>query len=164
MLFRSKKIIIMSSLVFLLALTAVLNVLLATDTIAFGNSNGTVTTSNYFTTFRTERTTTRSEELLQLDSVIALYEEDSDKYKEAVNLKLKIVEMMENELMLETLIKSRGFSDAVVSIGMDSENVNVFVNSNELDYNTAMAIYKMLTEEVNVSPTSIIILPVYSQV
>ena len=161
---KTKKIIIMSSLVFLLALTAVLNVLLATDTIAFGNSNGTVTTSNYFTTFRTERTTTRSEELLQLDSVIALYEEDSDKYKEAVNLKLKIVEMMENELMLETLIKSRGFSDAVVSIGMDSENVNVFVNSNELDYNTAMAIYKMLTEEVNVSPTSIIILPVYSQV
>ena len=161
---KTKKIIIMSSLVFLLALTAVLNVLLATDTIAFGNSNGTVTTSNYFTTFRTERTTTRSEELLQLDSVIALYEEDSDKYKEAVNLKLKIVEMMENELMLETLIKSRGFSDAVVSIGMDSENVNVFVNSNELDYNTAMAIYKMPTEEVNVSPTSIIILPVYSQV
>ena len=161
---KTKKIIIMSSLVFLLALTAVLNVLLATDTIAFGNSNGTVTTSNYFTTFRTERTTTRSEELLQLDSVIALYEEDSDKYKEAVNLKLKIVEMMENELMLETLIKSRGFSDAVVSIGMDSENVNVFVNSNELYYNTAMAIYKMLTEEVNVSPTSIIILPVYSQV
>ena len=161
---KTKKIIIMSSLVLLLAVTAVLNVLLATDTIAFGNSNGTVTTSNYFTTFRTERTTTRSEELLQLDSVIALYEEDSDKYKEAVNLKLKIVEMMENELMLETLIKSRGFSDAVVSIGMDSENVNVFVNSNELDYNTAMAIYKMLTEEVNVSPTSIIILPVYSQV
>ena len=161
---KTKKIIIMSSLVFLLALTAVRNVLLAADTIAFGNSNGTVTTSNYFTTFRTERTTTRSEELLQLDSVIALYEEDSDKYKEAVNLKLKIVEMMENELMLETLIKSRGFSDAVVSIGMDSENVNVFVNSNELDYNTAMAIYKMLTEEVNVSPTSIIILPVYSQV
>ena len=161
---KTKKIIIMSSLVFLLALTAVLNVLLATDTIAFGNSNGTVTTSNYFTTFRTERTTTRSEELLQLDSVIALYEEDSDKYKEAVNLKLKIVEMMENELMLETLIKSRGFSDAVVSIGMNSDNVNVFVNANELDYNTALTIYTMLVEEVGSDPGSVIILPVYSQV
>lgn len=161
---KKKKIIIMSSLVFLLAITAVLNVLLATNTIAFGDSNSAVTTSNYFTTFRTERTTTRSEELMQLDSVIALYEEDSDKYKEAVDLKLKIVSMMENELMLETLIKSRGFTDAVVSIGMDSDNVNVFVNSNELDYNTAMSIYTMLVDEVNVSPTSIIILPVYSQV
>ena len=161
---KKKKIIIMSSLVFLLALTAVLNVLLATNVIASGNSNAAVTTSNYFTTFRSERSTTRSEELLQLDSVIALYEEDSDKYKEAVNLKLKIVEMMENELMLETLIKSRGFSDAVVSIGMDSDNVNVFVNSNELDYNTAMSIYTMLKDEVGVAPGSIIILPVYSQV
>ncbi len=161
---KKKKIIIMSSLVFLLALTAVLNVLLATNVIASGNSNAAVTTSNYFTTFRSERTTTRSEELIQLDSVIALYEEDSDKYKEAVDLKLKIVGMMENELMLETLIKSRGFSDAVVSIGMDSDNVNVFVNSNELDYNTAMAIYTMLKDEVGVAPGSIIILPVYSQV
>ena len=132
---KKKKIIIMSSLVFLLALTAVLNVLLATNVIASGDS--AVTTSNYFTTFRTERTTSRSEELLQLDSVIALYEEDSEKYKEAVDLKLKIVNMMENELMLETLIKSRGFSDAVVSIGMNSDNVNVFVNSYSREPDTA---------------------------
>ena len=101
---------------------------------------------------------------MQLDSVIALYEEDSDKYKEAVNLKLKIVEMMENELLLETLIKSRGFSDAVVSIGMNSDNVNVFINSNELDYNTALSIYTVLKDEVGIAPGSIIILPVYSQV
>ncbi len=68
---KKKKIIIMSSLVFLLALTAVLNVLLASNVIASGDSTPTMATSNYFTTFRTERTTTRSEELLQLDSVIA---------------------------------------------------------------------------------------------
>ncbi len=159
---KKKKIIIMSSLVFLLALTAVLNVLLASN--VFASDDAAVTTSNYFTTFRSERTTTRSEELLQLDSVIALYEEDSDKYKEAVNLKLKIVEMMENELLLETLIKSRGFSDAVVSIGMNSDNVNVFINSNELDYNTALSIYTVLKDEVGIAPGSIIILPVYSQV
>ena len=159
---KKKKIIIMSSLVFLLALTAVLNVLLATNVIASGDN--AVTTSNYFTTFRSERTTTRSEELVQLDSVIALYEEGSEKYQEAVDLKLKIVEMMENELLLETLIKSRGFTDAVVSIGMDSDNVNVFVNSSELDYNTALSLYTMLKDEVGVAPGSIIILPVYSQV
>ena len=159
---KKKKIIIMSSLVFLLALTAVLNVLLASN--VFASDDAAVTTSNYFTTFRSERTTTRSEELLQIDSVIALYEEDSDKYKEAVNLKLKIVEMMENELLLETLIKSRGFSDAVVSIGMNSDNVNVFINSNELDYNTALSIYTVLKDEVGIAPGRIIILPVYSQV
>lgn len=160
---KKKKIIIMSSLVFLLALAAVLNVLLASSLNASGDT-AAVTTANYFTTFRSERTTTRSEELLQLDSVIALYDEDSEKYQEAVALKLKIVEMMENELLLETLIKSRGFSDAVVSIGMNSDNVNVFINSDELDYNTALAIYTILKDEVGIAPGSIIILPVYSQV
>lgn len=159
---KKKKIIIMSSLVLLLAITAVLNVLLASNVFASGDS--AVTTSNYFTTFRSERTTTRSEEILELDRVIALYDEGSDKYNEAVDLKLKIVEMMENELLLETLIKSRGFSDAVVSIGMNSDNVNVFINSSELDYNTALSIYTVLKEEVGVAPGSIIILPVYSQV
>ena len=158
---KKKKIFIMSSLVFLLALTAVLNVLLASNVIASGDT--AVTTSNYFTTFRTERTTTRSEELMQLDSVIALYEEGSERYNEAVEMKLRIVEMMENELLLETLIKSRGFSDAVVSIGMESDNVNVFINSDELNLNTALSIYTILKEEVGIAPGSIIILPIYSQ-
>lgn len=159
---KKKKIIIMSSLVLLLALTAVLNVLLATKVSASGET--AVTTSNYFSTFRSERTTTRNEEIMQLDSVIALYEEGSEKYNEAVDLKLKIVKMMEDELLLETLIKSRGFSDAVVSIGMDSDSVNVFINSDELDYNTALSIYTILKNEAGVAPGSIIILPIYSQV
>lgn len=160
---KKKKIIIMSTLVLLLAITAVLNVFLAGTAQAADDT--AVTTSNYFTTFRSERTTTRSEELVQLDSVIALYEEGSEKYNEAVDMKLKIVEMMENELLLEAMIKSKGFSDAVVTIGLDSENVNVFINSDELNYNTALSIYTLLKDEVGVAPgENIIIMPVYSQV
>ena len=67
---KKKKIIIMSSLVFLLAVTAVLNVLLVTNNASA--DTGAITTANYFSTYRSERTTTRSEELLQLDSVIEL--------------------------------------------------------------------------------------------
>ena len=159
---KTKKIIVMSSLVLLLAVTAVLNVVLARSRSANGDS--AVVSVNYFTTYRSERTTTRSEELVQLDSVIALYDQDSEKYTEAVNLKMKIVEIMEKELALETMIKSKGFSDAVVSIGVDSDNVNVFVNSNELDMNTALSIYKCLIDEASVDPLNIIIMPVYSQV
>lgn len=159
---KKKKIIIMSSLVFLLALTAVLNVLLVNRNPA-ANAD-TVATANYFTTYRSERTTTRSEELLQLDSVIELYEEGSEKYTEAVNLKMKIVGIMEDELVLETMIKSLGFADAVVSIGMDSENVNVFINSQELNMDTALSIYNLLRNEAGVAPTNIIIMPVYSQI
>ena len=159
---KTKKIIVMSSLVLLLAVTAVLNVLLARSRTASGDS--AVVSANYFTTYRSERTATRSEELVQLDSVIALYDEGSERYAEAVNLKMRIVEIMEKELALETMIKSKGFSDAVVSIGIDSDNVNVFVNSNELDMQTALAIYKCLIDEASVDPLNIIIMPVYSQV
>ena len=77
---------------------------------------------------------------------------------------MKIVEIMEKELVLETMIKSKGFSDAVVSIGIDSDNVNVFINSNELDMQTALSIYNCLKDEASVDPLNIIIMPVYSQI
>lgn len=159
---KKKKIIVMSSLVFLLALTAVLNVLLAQNRSAVGDE--VVTTANYFATYRSERTTTRSEELLQLDSIIALYDETSEEYAEAVAAKMEIVTAMEQELQLETMIKSLGFSDTVVSIGMDSENVNVFINSDELDMDTALSIYDMLRNEAGVDAGNIIIMPVYSEI
>jgi len=159
---KKKKIIIMSSLVLLLAVTAVLNVLLVNRRTTV--SADAVETSNYFTTYRAERTSKRSEELLQIDSIIELYEEGSDKYNEAAQMKLKIVGIMENELVIETMVKSLGFSDAVVSIGIDSDNVNVFINSDELDKNTALSIYNLLRNELGVECTNIIIMPVYTQI
>ncbi len=159
---KKKKIIIMSSLVLLLAVTAVLNVLLVTNKTTADAD--TIQTSNYFSSYRAERTSKRSEELLQIDSIIELYEADSDKYNEAVDMKLKIVGIMENELVIETMIKSLGFSEAVVSIGMDSENVNVFVNTDELDKSSALSIYNLLRNELGISSTNIIIMPVYTQI
>lgn len=159
---KKKKVIIMTSLVFLLAITAVLNVLLVNR-----NSSAqadAITTANYFTSYRSERTSKRNEELLQLDNVIALYEPGSEKYNQAVEMKMKIVGIMENELVIETMVKSLGFSEAVVSIGMDSDNVNVFVNTNELDTPAALSIYNLLRNELGVPSTNIIIMPVYTQI
>ncbi|MDE7379573.1 MAG: SpoIIIAH-like family protein [Clostridia bacterium] len=159
---KKKKIIIMSSLVLLLAVTAVLNVLLVNHRTAA--SADAVTTANYFTSFRAERTSKRSQELLQIDSVIENYEAGSEKYESAMDMKLKIVGIMENELVIETMVKSLGFSDAVVSIGMDSDNVNVFINTNELDTAAALSIYNLLRNELGVPCTNIIIMPVYTQI
>ena len=55
---KTKKIIVMSSLVLLLAVTAVLNVVLARSRSANGDS--AVVSANYFTTYRSERTTTKN--------------------------------------------------------------------------------------------------------
>ncbi|HIY78398.1 MAG TPA: SpoIIIAH-like family protein [Candidatus Borkfalkia excrementavium] len=158
---KTKKIVIMSGLVLLLAVTAVFNFVLASassDPVSDG-----VTAANYFTTYRTERNTARNEELLQLDSIIENSEAGSDVYEEAMALKLQIVGMMERELLLETYIKSLGYEDAVVSIGMDSDNVNVFVNATELEYNDFLSIYNILTEEAGCDPANVNIMPIHSE-
>ena len=81
-----------------------------------------------------------------------------------MSLKLQIVEMMERELLLETYIKSLGYNDAVVSIGMDSENVNVFVNASELGYNDFLSIYNILTEEAGCDPANVNIMPIQAEI
>ena len=160
--FNKKKIIIMSSLVLLLAVTAVFNFMFATASTQTTVQGG-VTTANYFTTYRAERTTTRNEELVQLDSVIALYEEGDEKYEAATEMKMEIVAAMEKELVLENMVKSLGFSDAVVSVSSDSDNVNVFINSAELNYDTALSIYSMMKNETGIVAGNIIIMPVYAE-
>lgn len=159
---NKKKIVVMSSLVALLAVTAVFNFVLATEAETTSSDSG-VTTANYFSTYRSERTTTRNEELVQLDSVIALYEEGDEKYEAATEMKMEIVAAMEQELILENMVKSLGFSDAVVAVSADSDNVNVFINSAELNYDTALSIYNMMKNETGIVAGNIIIMPVYAE-
>ena len=159
---NKKKIIIMSSLVLLLAVTAVFNFMFA-NTSTNVTADGGVTAANYFTTYRSERTTTRNEQIVQLDSVISLYEAGDEKYEEATAMKMEIVSAMEKELILENMVKSLGFSDAVVSVSSDSDNINVFINSAELNYDTALSIYSMMKNETGVVAGNIIIMPVYAE-
>ncbi len=160
---NKKKVVWMSSLVLLLAVTAVFNFVLANTESTLTSAETDVTTSNYFTTYRAERTVARNEEIIQLDSVIALYEEGDEKYEAATEMKMEIVSAMEQELVLENMVRSLGFSDAVVSVSVDSDNVNVFVNSEELNYDTALSIYNMLKNETGVVAGNIIIMPVYAE-
>lgn len=159
---NGKKIFWMSALVLVLALTAVFNFIFANQTASAATQDG-VTTANYFTTYRAERTSTRNEELVQLDSVIALYETGDEKYEAATEMKMEIVSAMEKELVIENMVKSLGFSDAVVSVSADSSNVNVFINSAELNYDTALSIYNMLKNETGIVAGNIIIMPVYAE-
>lgn len=158
---NKKKLVVMSALVLLLAVTAVFNFVLS-------GASGTVSTdnlasANYFATYRSERTSSRSEELIQLDSVIALYEPGDDRFEEATQRKIDIVSAMEKELVIENMVKSLGFSDAVISVSATSENVNVFINTPELNYDSALSIYTMLKNETGTPASNIRIVPVYSE-
>lgn len=63
---KKKKIVILSCMVLLLAVTAVCNFLLADKS----GVDDTVATANYFTEYRTEHTKTLNEQILQLDGII----------------------------------------------------------------------------------------------
>ena len=156
---KTKKIILMSSLVVILAVTAVLNFVLTTNPSA--PTAGNSASADYFTSYRTERMTKRNQELLQLDSIIATVSTDSQEYKNAINMKLKIVDIMEKELVLESLIKAKDFTtDAVVSISQTSDNVNVFVKADTLQYNDFHKIYNILQDEAGIPAANITIMPI----
>lgn len=160
---RTKKIIIMSALVLLLAVTAVFNFVLAGSASADAGTDVT-TAANYFSTYRTDRTTNRNAELLELDSILEEADPSGSEYAEAIALKLDIVAAMEKELLLETYIKAMGYEDVVVSIGTESENVNVFVSAASLTHNDFLSIYNILTTEAGCDPANVNITPIGAEI
>ena len=158
---NTKKIALMSTLVLLLAVTAVFNFVLAGTGSATVDAGGTVSV-NYFTTYRNNRSSTRSEEFIQLDGIIAASSADSADYQNAVQRKQELVEIMEDELIMETVLKGLGFSDAVVSIN-GNEYINVFLNSSELTDDMLTQVYYALEVEQQVRDGYIIIMPINAE-
>ena len=156
---KKRKIIILSCMIALLAVTAVFNFILTTGTVN-ENEATIVNSANYFAQYRSERLTTRNEELLQLDQIIASATENSAEKSEALAMKIELTEITEKELLLENLIKAYGFEDAVVVIGLESENVNVITKSQELTTDDAILIYSIVSEEINTSPENVKIIPI----
>ncbi len=156
---KKKKIIVLSCMIALLAVTAVFNFVFTTQNV---RSDETVqaAASNYFTQYRSERLTNRNEELLQLDSVIANAEEGSLEMNDALKMKISLTENTEKEMLLENLIRAYGFEDAVVVIGLQSDNVNVMAKSPELTADDAVVIYSIISEEISVSPENVKIIPI----
>lgn len=145
-------------MVLLLAVTAVFNFVLSGS--VNKQDDNTVTTAAYFAQYKTERSQSRSEQLVQLNEIISADAENASAKTEALNMKLKLTEIIESELLIETLIESRGFEDAVVSIGLTSDSVNVLVKDNDFSQDDAVVIYTILAEELNVDPTNVTIVPV----
>lgn len=156
---KKKKIVVLSCMIALLAVTAVFNFILTAN----GNEVSetvAISSSSYFTQYRNERLSTRNEELLQLDSVIVSAEKGSSEYNDALTMKVQLTAMTEREMLLENLIKAYGFKDVVVVMGLESDNVNVITKSDELSASDAVLIYTIINEEANVSPENVKIIPI----
>ena len=156
---NKKKIIILVSLVALLVATGCLNYFLTTKKAQTTAAKQTVeqTTPTFFATYRTDREATRAQEMLYLEDIISASNTDEKTVADAQAKKLSLVGVMETELSLEGLIKSKGFDDCVVTIGTD--NVNVVVKDSELSLEEASQILNVITSETEYKASSVVIIP-----
>ncbi len=158
---KTKKIIIAVSMLLVLAVAAYLNfALLDNDKTATADGDA-VATSTFFTTYRGNWDEMRAEEINNLNEIIAV---EGDEYAEAranaTAQKQKIIELMETEMLLESLLKAKGYDDLVVTIGVDSNNVNVIAAKESLTLQDTAIIYNTIVEELGVSPDYVKILSI----
>lgn len=158
---NKKKIIVLISLVVLLAGVACLNYFLTIKGI--GNKSqdtptaATNTESTFFTTYRSDRETTRTQEKLYLESIMASTTADEATIAEANQSYLSLAAAMETETTLEGLIKAYGFKDCIVTIS--NGNVNVVVNDAELTVEEAAQILNTIVTETTYTAKDVVIIP-----
>jgi stage III sporulation protein AH len=155
---KKKKIIILSVMVALLLVTGYVNV--ALNSSLSGNitqTSSSATSANFYTTYRNERESTRTQEIQFYDSIIASATSSVEAKEEAEQNKMNLIAQMEKELVTEGIIRGKGFSDAIVT--SSSSNVNVFVKSAELTSAEVAQITTVVTEQLGVEIDRIIIIP-----
>ncbi len=152
---KRTKIIILSAMILLLGVTAYLNVALNSS---IYNDNTTIETSSYFQTYRSDRESTRDQEMLYYDAIIASDSSTEEAIKNAEEARLELVSQMEKELVVEGLIKSKGFEDCVVTIS--DSNVNAVVKASSLTSEQVAQIVSVIQTELSTNIANIKIIPV----
>ena len=144
---KRTKIIIITAMVLLLGVTGYLNVMLNNS--VSNNGDDVQTTSSYFQTYRADRESTRDQEMLYYDAIISSDSSSEEAIKNAENAKLALVEQMEQELVIEGLIKAKGFEDCVVTI-LD-ENINAVVKAESLTAAQAAQITSIIQTQLSIT-------------
>ena len=157
MLKKKTKIFILIAMVLLLGVTGYLNVALNNNATT-PTSSGAITTANYFDTYRTDRQSTRDQELLYYDSIISSESSSSEAIANAEAKKLEIVNAMESELVMEGLIKAKGFQDVIVT--NSANNVNVIVKGANLESSQVAQIVEIVKQQTSKSIDNIKSIPV----
>ena len=145
---KRTKIIILSAMVLLLGVTGYLNVVLNNSITDSGNTNPTTPTTSYFASYRNDRESTRDQEMLYYDAIISNETSSEEALKTAEEGRLNLVKQMEQELVVEGLIKAKGFEDCVVTIS--SESVNAVVKAKELNATEVAQIVSVIQNQLGI--------------
>ena len=151
---KTKKVIILSSMILLLAVTAVFNFVLSSSTQYEASTDAT-----YFAEYKAQRSSSRNEQLIELEKIISTAEEGSDARQTALTQKIELTSLTEKEMRLESLIKAYGYEEVVVTMNLNSPNVSVVVKNANFDQTDAVKIYSILTQETQVDAENVNIIP-----
>lgn len=156
---KGKKVAIILSMVAVLAIAAVVNVTLLNKDAKTGEDDAVQT--GFFQTSKLDRQTTRDYEIAELNAILAM---EGDEYAEArqsaLEKKQNIVDAMETEMLLETLLKAQGFENVLVTVNASGDNVSVIVDKDELTREDTVRIYNVIATETSVSTEYVKILSV----
>lgn len=155
---KKRKIVLLSVMVVLLVVSGVMNFMLTDTSAEIPSANeDALSVSSFFSAFRTDRASTREQTMLELDAIISSPDTSLEAKTAAEEMKLKICANMQTEFDLEALIKAKGFSEAVVSVG--SQNINVLVGDDSLEAGEVAQILTIVTEETGIAPANVKITP-----
>ncbi len=155
-----KKIIVIVSMIALLVATGCLNYFLnvkGNTTNPDNDSLNVDSTPTFFATYRSDRETIREQEKSYLDEIITSADSTAEAVAAAETQKLALCAAMETELVLETLIKAKGFEDCVVTIS--TENVNVVVKDEEVSLEEAAQILDIIVSETDYEAPAVTVIP-----
>lgn len=154
MLSKKKKIIILVVMVALLVVTGYLNIALNNNVTT---QTSTTTTTDFYAGYRSDRQSSRETAIMYYDSIIASADSSEEAKAIAAQSRQELIDAMEKELVVEGLLKSAGFEDAVLTT--TSENVNVIVKASELSAGELAKIGKIVQEQTGKSLDNIKIIP-----
>ncbi len=153
---KRTKIIIITVMILLLGVTGYLNVMLNNS--VSKKSETATTSASYFSTYRSTRESTRDQEMLYYDAIIANETSSVEAINNAEASKLALIKQMEQELVVEGLIKAKGFADCIITIS--DTNVNAVVKAKELTSTEVAQIVAVIQSQLLTSIENIKIIPV----
>ncbi len=121
---KAKKVIILGVFSLLLLVTGGVNIYLNNRATSQANAN-IQTSANFFNNYRSDRKSTRDQEKLYLDAIIASETTSAEAKANAEAERLKLITNMDSIMNIENLIKAKGFSDVIVSATANTINVIV---------------------------------------
>ncbi|MDD3919784.1 MAG: SpoIIIAH-like family protein [Eubacteriales bacterium] len=101
--------------------------------------------ADYFAVFRQDRENVREQEVQYLETIIQEERTDAETLRDAQERKIALVELMEQEFNVETLLRAKGFSDAAITI--HNGTVNVVLKTGELTDKTVAQVLDVVCRE-----------------